>query len=229
MKPPIKVNFQKLLEKSKTSSEASSSLSPKENQDLKIAYITKNVDNMVSATENILDAALEEFNEWYYDIICRKGSPNRGHDKLFELIENGTQQNLSDATIPLFPKNDNNGQEKDDRKTGGGRRRIERCSLFKYGSSVHGFSRLHRLLSFILLSASLCVDPNVCTTYSSNLFMRNHMVFDYSAYRAGGIPNTFAPTKVPSSLPMGGILGVLKDLLSLDALASIGSCLRYEC
>jgi len=131
---------------------------------MKFTPITKNVDDIVSATENILDAALEEFNKWYDNIICQNDSPNMEHDKLFEPIENYTQQNLSDAAIPLSPKNDNNGQEDDYRITGEGWRRRERCSLIKYGSSVPAVSRLRRLLLLILLSVSLCVDQNVCTT-----------------------------------------------------------------
>jgi len=229
MKSPTDLNSQKLLEKSQMSSLASSYLLPKENEDMNITPITKNVDDIISATENILDAALGEFNEWYDDIICRNDSPNMEHDNLFEPIENDTQQNLSDAAIPLSPTNDNNGQEDDHRITGEGRRCRERCSLIKYGSSVPAGSRFRRFLSLILLSASLCVDPNVCTTYSSNLFLRNHLSFDYSALRPGGMPNTFELIKVPSSLLMGGVLDILKDLLSLETFAGIGSCLRYDC
>jgi len=78
------------------------------------------LDDIVSATENILDATLKEFNEWYNDIICRNDSLNMEHDKLFYPIENDTQQNLSDAAVPLSPKNDNNGQEDDYRITSEG-------------------------------------------------------------------------------------------------------------
>merc|ERR1740139_578986 len=62
----------------------------KENDNMKAVSITTNVDEMVSVTESVLDAALENFNEWYDD-ICQNGIPIK--DDIFETIKNETIKN----------------------------------------------------------------------------------------------------------------------------------------
>jgi len=200
----IDKDFQKSRDKSKMSEK---SFGSKENDNMKAVSITTNVDEMVSVTENVLDAALENFNEWYDD-ICQHGIPIK--DDIFKTIENETIEN--DAKVRSIStqasKQHENIQEEEVKS------RKEQCRI------QFGFKRSRRFLVLLLLSTTCCVMPDVRTKYPLQTFPTNPSV------RVRPTSNMFE-LKTPRKT---GILNILKDVFPLGDDPGIGNCfVGVEC
>jgi len=178
----INKDFQKSRDKS-TMSDTSFGL--KENDNIKVAPITKNVDDMVSATENVLDAALENFNEWYDD-ICQNGVPIK--NDIFEPIKNDVEVR---SNLTQSPKQLENIQEEEVKS------QKEKCCV-QFGSK-----RPRRFLVLLFLSITFCLTSDVGTEYSPRTFPNNPSV---QVRPSSNMFELKAPQKV-------GVLSILKGIV----------------
>jgi len=213
----INEDFQKSRDKSKMSE---ISFGSKENNSMKAVSVTTNVDEMVSVTESVLDAALVNFNEWYDD-ICQNGIPIK--DDIFETIENdarelakvrsnSTQSSKQHENIQeeeVKSQEEVKCQEEEEVKS-----RKEQCRI------QFGFKRSRRFLVLLLLSTTFCVMPDVTTKHSLQTFPTNPSV------QVRPTSNMFE-LKAPQKT---GILSILKDLFPLGDNLGVGSCfVGVEC
>jgi len=221
----IDKDFRKSQDKSKMSE---ISFGSKENNSMKAVSVTTNVDEMVSVTESVLDAALVNFNEWYDD-ICQNGIPIK--DDIFETIENDARElakvrsnstqsskqheNIqeeevkSQEEVKCQEEEEVKCQEEEEVKS-----RKEQCRI------QFGFKRSRRFLVLLLLSTIFCVMPDVRTQHPLQTFPTNPSV------QVRPTSNMFE-LKAPQKT---GILSILKDLFPLGDNLGIGSCfVGVEC
>jgi len=218
----IDKDFQKSEDKSKMSE---TSIGLKDNENMKAISITTNVDEIISVTESVLDAALENFNEWYDD-ICQNGIPIK--DDIFETIKNETikietikietikNETIKNETI----KNDAKIQSISTQSSKHENIQKEVKSQKEQCRIQYGFKRSRCFLVLFLLFTIFSVMSDVKTEHSLQIFPTNPL------FQVRPTSNMFE-LKAPQKT---GILSIMKDLFPLRDNLGIGSCfVGVEC
>jgi len=206
---------------------SATSLESKDNNSMKALSITTNVDEMVSVTENVLDAALENFNEWYDD-ICKNGIPIKAD--IFETIENDAKELAKVRSISTQSSKQHENIQEEEVKSQEEEVKIQEEEMKFQEEEVKsqkeqcrikfGFKRSRRFLVFLLVSTKFCVMPDVRTKHSLQTFPTNPSV------QVRPTSNMFEP-KAPKKT---GILNTLKEVFLLRDNLGIRSCfVGVEC
>eukprot|EP00588_Corethron_pennatum_P033985 CAMPEP_0194345866 /NCGR_PEP_ID=MMETSP0171-20130528/105098_1 /TAXON_ID=218684 /ORGANISM="Corethron pennatum, Strain L29A3" /LENGTH=254 /DNA_ID=CAMNT_0039112909 /DNA_START=34 /DNA_END=799 /DNA_ORIENTATION=+ len=183
-------DFQKSRDKSKMSE---ISFGSKENNSMKAVSVTTNVDEMVSVTESVLDAALENFNEWYDD-ICQNGIPIK--DDIFETIENDARELAKVRSNSTQSSKQHENIQEEEVKSQEEVKCQEEEEVKCQGS--------RRFLVLLLLSTTFCVMPDITTKHSLQTFPTNPSVQVH--------PTNMFELKTPQKT---GVRSILKDLFPL--------------
>jgi len=220
---------------------SATSFEPKDNNSMEAVSITTHVDEMVSVTENVLDAALENFNEWYDD-ICKNGIPIKAD--IFETIENDAKELAKVRSISTQSSKQHENIQEEEVKSHEEEVKSQEEEVKSQEEEVKnqeeemkfqeeevksqkeqcrikfGFKRSRRFLVLLLVSTTFCVMPDVRTKHSLQTFPTNPSV------QLRPTSNMFEP-KAPKK---AGILSTLREVFPLRDNLGNGSCfVGVEC
>jgi len=182
----------------------------KKNGEVKVPSITRNVDDMVSATVTTLDAALEDFNNWY-DNICENGTPIK--EDIFENIKDVTEPECGSTH---FVEQDESSEQYEDAQ--------EEVKSHKEQCRINfGFKPSRRVLALLLLSLSF-MAPDVGTHESTKQTLNRPSV------QSRPTSNMFELKMVIDTPNKSGIAGIFRNLIPLKEYLENGSCFTgIEC